>query len=321
MGLIQSSQNNLTVGAPFPARIAASRRSHKIYPYSRRGWRSSFLLSIVICALAACSTPAERISNEAANYGFTARVIEARGFKHQVYRNNPQGRIQGPALHVYLEGDGTPWINHERVASDPTPRTPLMLRLMARDMMPSLYLGRPCYHGYASTPPCTPELWTDARYSESVIASMSQVLKKLIEAEGIKSLVFFGHSGGGALAILLAERFPETRAVVTIAGNLDVDAWAEMHRYTRLQRSLNPASRPALDPRIHQLHLIGERDANITPQLIEKFESRQQNSELVVVSDFDHLCCWPKLWPDVLAWVSVVETSEGRVRKDLQLRQ
>jgi len=278
-------------------------------------------LSIVIGALAACSTPAERISHEAASYGFSSLEIEGRGFKHQVYRNKQQGHIPGAALHVYLEGDGSPWVNHEWVASDPTPRTPLMLRLMAGDMAPSLYLGRPCYHGYASTPPCMPGLWTDARYSENVIASMAQVLEKLIAAGETKSLVFFGHSGGGTLAMLLAERFPGTRAVVTIAGNLDIDAWAEMHRYTRLQRSLNPANRPALDPQIHQLHLIGERDTNITPQLIESFESRQQNSELVVVSDFDHRCCWPKLWPDVLAWVSAVETSEGRVRKDLQLRQ
>ena len=304
------------MGAPSPARIAARRRSRKIYPFSRRGRCPCFFLSIVICALVACSTPAERITKEATGYGFTAQVIEARGFKHQVYRNKQQDGLQGPALHVYLEGDGSPWINHEWVASDPTPRTSLMLRLMALDGKPSLYLGRPCYHGYASTPPCTPELWTDARYSENVIASMAQVLEKLIEAGETKSLVFFGHSGGGALAILLAERFPGTRAVITIAGNLDIDAWAEMHRYTRLQRSLNPASRPALDPRIHQLHLVGARDTNITPQLIESFESRQQNSELVVVSDFDHRCCWTRLWPDVLAWVSAVEGPEGIFRSN-----
>ena len=278
-----------------------------------------FSLSIVLVALVACSTPAERISNEATGYGFTSRVIKAGGFNHQVYRNNHKGNSQKSTLHVYLEGDGRPWINHEWVASDPTPRTPLMLRLMARDMAPGLYLGRPCYHGYSHTPPCTPGLWTGARYSERVVASMTQVLDKLIEAEEIQSLVFFGHSGGGALAVLLAERYPETQAVVTIAGNLDINAWAEMHRYTRLHRSLNPASRPALDPRIHQLHLIGGRDTNITPQLIEGFESQQQNSELVVVGDFDHMCCWTKLWPDVLAWVSALETSERKFREDLQL--
>jgi hypothetical protein len=271
--------------------------------------------------LAACSTSTERIAKEAANYNFTSLVVEGEGFSHQVYHNNLQIYMQESVLHVYLEGDGLPWINHEKIANDPTSRTPLMLRLMAKDKEPSLYLGRPCYHGYSSTPPCTPGYWTDARYSENVIASMARVLDKLIASEEIRSLVFFGHSGGGTLAMLLAERFSETQAVVTIAGNLDIDAWADMHSYTRLHRSQNPANRPALDPRIHQLHLIGERDTNITPQLIEEFTSRQQNSELAVVNDFDHECCWMKLWPDVLAWASSIETTEGMVRKDLQLSQ
>jgi pimeloyl-ACP methyl ester carboxylesterase len=282
---------------------------------------SFIILSVVAAALAACSTPAARITKEATSYGFTSQVIEGRGYQHQIYRNNHQGHAQGSTLHVYLEGDGSPWVNHQQVARDPTSRMPLMLRLMAGDMAPSLYLGRPCYHGYSSMPPCTAELWTDARYSEKVIASMAQVLEKLLGDEEIKSLVFFGHSGGGTLGILLAERFHETQAVVTIAGNLDIEAWADRHQYTRLHRSLNPAKRPALDPRIHQLHLIGARDTNITPELIRGFESRQQNSELVIVSDFDHRCCWTRLWPDVLAWVSAVETSEGMIRKDLQLSE
>jgi len=287
---------------------------------------ATLILSFILCGLvawqlAACSTRTERIATEAASYGFTSLVVEGTDFRHQVYRNNLQNHTQGSTLHVYLEGDGSPWVNHAKIANDPTSRTPLMLRLMAQDGWASIYLGRPCYHGYSNTPPCTPGLWTDARYSGKVIASMVEVLDKLISADVIESLVFFGHSGGGTLAVLLAERFSETKAVITIAGNLDIDAWAEMHHYTKLQRSLNPASRPALDPRIHQLHLIGERDTNITPQLIEGFESRQQNSELIVVSDFDHVCCWAKLWPDVLAWVSAVETSAGMVRKDLQLSQ
>ena len=271
--------------------------------------------------LTACSTPTERIAKEAATYNFTSLVVEGNGFSHQVYRNTLQNYMHETVLHVYLEGDGSPWINYEKIANDPTPRTPLMLRLMAQDEELSFYLGRPCYYGYSNIPPCTPELWTDARYSGTVIASMAEALDKLISADEIESLVFFGHSGGGTLAVLLAERFPETKAVITIGGNLDIDAWADMHRYTKLDQSLNPANRPALDSRIHQLHLIGEHDTNITPPVIEVFEARQQNSELVVVNGFDHACCWMNIWPDVLAWASVIEASSGMVKKDLQLIQ
>jgi hypothetical protein len=69
--------------------------------------------------LAACSTPTERIAKEAANYNFTSLVVEGTGFSHQVYRNNLQNYIQESVLHVYLEGDGSPWINHEKIANDP----------------------------------------------------------------------------------------------------------------------------------------------------------------------------------------------------------
>ena len=37
------------------------------------------------------------------------------------------------ALHVYIEGDGTPYVARHDFAADPTPRNPLMLRLMTLD--------------------------------------------------------------------------------------------------------------------------------------------------------------------------------------------
>ncbi|CAL1241117.1 protein of unknown function [Candidatus Methylocalor cossyra] len=42
-------------------------------------------------------------------------------------------------LHVYLEGDGRPWQTRWHIAEDPTPREPVMLRLMARDHQAALY--------------------------------------------------------------------------------------------------------------------------------------------------------------------------------------
>ena len=254
--------------------------------------------------LGACSTPRELIDSKAVAFGFDAQVVVAGGFEHVVYRNRRLISAEESILHVYLEGDGRPWLRPDVIAQDPTTRSPLMLGLMAKDASPSLYLGRPCYHGYYSSPPCHPKLWTVDRYSETVVASMADALAQIIAAENIKGLVVFGHSGGGTLAVLLAARVSETLAVVTVAGNLDIDGWTESHRYTALSGSLNPAKTIVLNADIHQLHLVGGEDENVEEGLVTAFTSRQANAQLVVIAGYNHRCCWALVWPQVLTWVA-----------------
>lgn len=272
----------------------------------------AFYLLLLATVLAGCATPAERLNREAARLGFSAEAVEGIDFRHQLYRSHCEAATPHARLHAYIEGDGSPWFDHRLIARDPTPRSPMMLGLMALDHNPSLYLGRPCYHGFADSPPCTPNLWTQARYSGRVVASMVKVLGREMEEGGFTSLALFGYSGGGALAMLLAEWLPQTEVVVTIAGNLDIDAWTEMHEYTPMQQSLNPLDRPPLAPRTHQLHLVGDRDTNVTPGMIREVVAKQKNAELVVIDGFDHVCCWQDLWPDVLDWVSVVSGPDYR---------
>lgn len=172
---------------------------------------------------------------------------------------------------------------------------------MARDSTPALYLGRPCYNGFAGSPGCTAALWTDGRYGPKVVTSMAAALSKLIELIPKVSLVLIGHSGGGTLAMLLAERLPRTRAVITIAGNLDVGHWTELHGYTPLQGSFDPAQRQPLPPGITQIHYLGGRDQIVPPQLTRSFVNKQApNTVLIEVDDFDHHCCWASVWPTLL---------------------
>ena len=272
----------------------------------------AFYLLLLASVLAACATPTQRINREAARFGFSAEAVEGIDFRHQIYRSHYEAAVPHALLHVYIEGDGTPWLDHRLIARDPTPRSPMMLGLMALDHNPSLYLGRPCYHGFADTPPCTPMLWTHARYSQRVVASMVQVLDREMEEGGFTSVALFGYSGGGALAMLLAEWLPQAGVVVTIAGNLDIDAWAEMHGFTPMKQSLNPLDRPPLPPRTHQLHLVGDNDSNVTPGIIDSVVAKQKNAELIVIDGFDHVCCWQDLWPEVLEWVSVASGPDYR---------
>lgn len=215
-------------------------------------------------------------------------VVRGERFLHRVEVNDAADKRE---LHVYIEGDGTPWVRRTRIAGDPTPREPLALRLMEQDRAFSAYVGRPCYWGLARSENCEPRLWTSARYSREVVDSMRAVIRGLLDEHGSRQLVLIGHSGGGTLAMLLAPRFEETTAVITIAANLDVDAWTSLHRYLPLHESLNPMELPPLPPRIRQMHLAGGKDDNVPPRLI---------ANAIVFPHFDHHCCWVREWPRIL---------------------
>ncbi|MEM7584776.1 MAG: thioesterase domain-containing protein [Acidobacteriota bacterium] len=199
-------------------------------------------------------------------------------------------------LHVYLEGDGTPWTTPTQVADDPRPRRPLAFELMLLDPARALYLQRPCYPPRGDEP-CPPSLWTDARYSSTVVDSMAAALKPIADAQ---PLVLIGYSGGGVLAWLLAERLDGVSAVVTIAANLDVGAWTQHHGYSALAGSLDPARRPPLPQAIRQWHLVGGRDTVVPPAVTESFLLGHRNGEIVLYPRLDHACCWQDIWPAFL---------------------
>lgn len=261
--------------------------------------RRLVLLCCAALLLAGCAAPEIRLDREAERLNLRRTVVKGTDFLHVVYLNQ---RLQAPSgeLHVYLDGDGSPWISHRWISDNPTPRNPLVLELMGLDPAQSVYLGRPCYHGFAAQPPCTPEFWTDRRYSKTVIESMTAALRQLCVSLQSDKVVLIGFSGGGTLAMLIAERLEHVAGIVTIAGNLDPDAWTARHRYSPLTGSENPARRPPLPETIFQLHLAGAKDTNVPPELSRIAVQRQPRAKLVVMPDADHDCCWEKHWPSIL---------------------
>src|SRR5919108_2226247 len=149
------------------------------------------VVSLIMLAANACSSPAIRFDTEAAHLGYTRTVVRGTEFLHVAYLKSKQQAKE--AIHVYLEGDSLSWINHSFVAHDPTPRDALMLRLMQLDPAPSILLGRPCYHGMSDTPPCSPIFWIQARYSEPVVASMAAALDRLLGVTHKHGVVFLGY--------------------------------------------------------------------------------------------------------------------------------
>lgn len=187
---------------------------------------------------------------------------------------------------------------HGRPAKDPTPRNALVLGLMALDPNPAVYLGRPCYHGLSETPPCSSILWTRERYSETVVSSMAAALRRILATEGFHRVAWFGYSGGGTLAVLLAPRFSQTASVITVAANLDIDAWADLHGYDRLAGSLNPATQPPPPPSIRQRHYVGSKDRVVPKEVVAR--GPIDPDTLIILPTYDHTCCWAAIWPAVL---------------------
>jgi dienelactone hydrolase len=250
----------------------------------------------ILVAVAACAGPSPRYDRDAGELGLSRGDMRGAGFTHAVYRN--RSAATGNRLHIYLEGDGTPWVDGRHAAVDPTPRSPVALRLMARDPQAALLLGRPCYHGHYADAGCAPSLWTNARYSEAVVASLAAALAA-VRPPGAR-LTLIGHSGGGALAMLLAARVEGVDTVVTIAGNLDVAGWARLHDYEPLSASLDPSARPPLPPHIRQVHFAGGRDREVPPGLIAAAARRQPGARFEVRPEFDHACCWVRDWREFL---------------------
>ncbi len=277
--------------------------------------------------------------------GFTRAVEQGGAFRHLVlFRPG-----KGTRLHVYIEGDGRPWLSPDRVALDPSGSRLWMLELALLDPAPVLYVGRPCYF-VDDDPACTPQWWTFRRYAPAVVDSLAAVIRRW--SHGYDTLALFGHSGGGALVMLLAPALvPDTRGtnkvavekpaftagesagtgvsmshgtsatprsaavvdtVVTIAGNLDTAAWTEAHAYTPLYGSLNPAEQPPLPTAVRQYHAVGDQDNNVTAAMIEPVIRAQPDAELEVVPGYDHTCCWREYWPGLLRAVDAATPPMGR---------
>jgi pimeloyl-ACP methyl ester carboxylesterase len=255
-------------------------------------------LALAIAALAlmqGCATPTQRVERLAQDAGYARLLVPGTEFAHVAYfkRGDP-----GRPLHVYIEHDGTPWATPTWPATDPTPTNPLMLKLMAEDAAPVLYLGRPCYFGTAAAAPCAPIWWTHWRYSARVVASMDAALAAFLrEHRQFEAIELYGFSGGGVVATLMAARLPQARRLVTVAAPLDLARWAQLHDYTPLAGSLDPLAEPPLRAGIAQLHVAGADDRVVPAFLVKPFAERQAAAEFRELAGFDHYCCWERAWP------------------------
>lgn len=227
--------------------------------------------------------------------GLDQAVIQSQGFSLLSLKTQMRS---GSLLHIYIEGDGQPWVG-EKIAADPGPFKLISLSLMRRDSMPSIYLGRPCYfQDLIGDKNCHPSLWTRARYSQQVVDVMVNALLSQPQLAAYDEWVLIGHSGGGALAYLMAQQLPKVNKVITISSNLDVSAWVDHHQYAPLDRSLDPAKIDSPKP-LKLFYLAGGKDKNVPLELNQTFLNNV-NATIILREEYDHNCCWEKEWQKIL---------------------
>ena len=283
--------------------LPASQRKHCML--SRlSAWCASMAATAILAGCASWPTPDARRRHAdtlAFAKGWQPRQIQADVFWLTAYL--PQVVERTEALTVYFEGDGFAWISASQPSPDPTPIVPMGLQLaLAQPRGAAAYLARPCQFSRADTSECPERYWTHARFAKEVVDASSTAVDGLKQLFGARQLHFVGYSGGAAVAALVAARRNDVVRLVTVAGNLDHQAWTLFHHLEPLSGSLNPADEAARLASLSQWHLSGGQDPVIPPALTQSFARRFQSAPLPVVQvlpDFDHQCCWVRSWPQL----------------------
>ena len=239
-----------------------------------------------------CLSNAQRIDRQAQHAGLTRSIVTGTVYRHVLYVSDGPS----PELVVYLDGDGLPWgRDGQHAASDPTTRNPLALKLLIASDAPGVYLSRPCYQELRDAG-CTPQVWTSGRYASDVVGSMAAAIRRIAAQRRSPPIVLVGYSGGGVLALLIAEQLDHVAKVITLGANLDTDAWTQHHGYLPLTDSLSPASSTHLHA-WPELHLQGGRDVVVPASTTDAYFLRYPDAQRRTFADYDHVCCWVRTWP------------------------
>ncbi len=267
-----------------------------------------FLALTVILASVACSRDAtngmrletaRRIARPSFMY---ERPIPANSFMLTAWE---RVRKPGQEATLYIEGDGLAWLGRRTPSLDPTPVNPVALHLASRDNDPNvIYLARPCQYSKMTDPgACGLKYWTSKRFSPEIIDSIDTAIDNIKKKYQITGFNLVGYSGGGSVAVLIAAHRKDILSLRTVAGNLDIDLFTDIHGVSKMKGSLNPRDVAAAVAHIPQHHFVGSWDEVISPAIYASFVAAAGDRSCIrstVVEEADHEAGWVNKWPGLL---------------------
>ena len=269
--------------------------------YSIRPTRPLFILAALLL-FSGCATPGGQawthLTQRAQGSGFAPINFNTPPF---LLAGLLKGQPGSSSLVVYLEGDGR-GVVRGRVTQDPTPGQPLSYELASADPAPAvLYLARVGQYQPSQTGQGFQPYWSDKRLAEEAVAAASQAIDETKRRLGVQQIHLVGYSGGGGLAMLLAQRRTDVGSLVTVAGLLDTQWWVREKNYHPLTGSLNPADQAARLIHLPQVHFYGSDDAIIPGSLSRHFQSLAPFTHFQRVEvQTNHWKNWAEWWPDLL---------------------
>lgn len=209
-----------------------------------RGHLFQVTLFVFVIFLAGCHSKYDpevrwqRLSEIAFEKEMLLKAEESLGYQIQTGQRIVKG---GKLAYVFIEGDGLSWLTPYQISPNPTPTFPVAATFVRPTLQyHQFYLSRPCQYLLNQNPLCHRGMWTSAVYSELQRNILNEILNQWKKRYDIKTFRLVGYSGGGVLALLIAIIRQDVDHVITVASNIDVDAWVHDQDISPLRQSLNP---------------------------------------------------------------------------------
>ncbi|HEX2549375.1 MAG TPA: alpha/beta hydrolase [Gammaproteobacteria bacterium] len=242
----------------------------------------------------------QKTTHLAKTMGWQTHTIRTTTFIIKAY--GPLAKKKANTLTIYLEGDGLAWISDDLPSDNPTPIAPTALKIAVHDQKSELvaYLARPCQFVFNKEwVGCRQAYWTNLRFSTKVVNAMDQAVDYLKKYYHVKQIILIGYSGGGTIAALLTAKRTDVTKLITIAAVLDLKEWVNQKKLTPLNGSLDPAEAWNKLTLVSQTHWVGGKDTVVPKEVAFAFAkhfSQTKKPQIIILPDFDHVCCWAVDW-------------------------